>query len=204
MITMARALADEKTAAPATAFITDVEALADLNASVGIWHGMLVDAVPERFEAEATITATGAASYALPSTYYQTLGVDALWGSQRMPLKRIQFQDRTRYELTGEAEGYYIKAATIVLAPAPSSGTFYHQYVTAAPVLVAATTVDGVNGWEMWPVYDLAIKMLAKSETSADALLQKQAELKTLMMAAAADRETANPMRVVDTRLGRY
>lgn len=206
MITRARELADQETSTPSTAFVDDTEALAQLNASVGIWHGMLVKAVPERFETSETITANGASSYNLPATHLLTLGVDyALSASSWYPLKRIQYQERTRYETTGDiAEGYYLRGATIVLVPAPTSGSYRHSYITCAPVLVAGDSVDGVNGWEMWPVYDLAIKMMSKEESDPSALLAKQNEIKLEMEAAAADREAATPMRVVDTRLNRY
>lgn len=205
MMRMAREIADQESAAPANAFVDRTECLAHLNGSIGLWHGMLVDAVPERFEVEETITANGAAAYNLPALHFMTLGVDSLWGSTRVPLKRVQFQDRTRYDATGDAEGYYLKAATIVLVPKPTSGTYYHQYVTAAPVLVSdSDSVDGVNGWEMWPIYDLAVFMMSKEESDPSAVMIKRDKIEALMKAAAADREAANPMRVVDTRLRRY
>jgi hypothetical protein len=206
IISRARELADQETSTPSTAFVDDTEALAWLNNSVGIWHGMLVKAVPERFETSENLTITGAASYALPATHYLTLGVDYQLGSTSWyPLNRIQYQERTRFETTGDiAEGYYLRGATLVLLPAPSSGTYRHSYITAAPVLLAATEVDGANGWESWLVYDLAIKMMSKEESDPSALLAKQAEIKAEMDAAAADREASTPMRIVDTRLNRY
>jgi len=206
IIRQAREIADQQTAAASVARVTDTECLGQLNTLLGIWHGMLVKAVPERFEEEQTITADGATSYDLPADHFLTLGVDALWGTQRMPLERIQYQERTRYEATGsDAEGYYLKAATVVLVPAPSSGTYYHQYVTAAPTFTATSdTVDCVNGWESWLVYGLAIHMLGKEESDATLWVAKQLEVKAEIDAAAADREAARPMRVVDTRLARY
>lgn len=206
IITRARELADQETSTPTTAFVDDTEALAQLNASFGIWHGMLVKAVPERYETSETITATGASSYNLPSDHFLTLAVDyQLSSSSWMPLSRILPQERTRFDTTGDiAEGYYLRGATIVLLPAPASGSYRHSYITCAPTLLSSTAVDGANGWESWLIYDLAIKMLTKEESDPAALLAKQAEIKMEMEAAASDREAATPMRVVDTRLGRY
>jgi hypothetical protein len=209
MISRARELADMVTATPTTAFVTDVEALAQLNMLLGLWHGLLVKAVPERFEERETITANGAESYNLPWDHYLTLGVDyqiapGVW----WPLERIQYQDRTRFQTTtgGAAEGYYLKAATLVLAPAPSGGTYRHTYVKTAPVLLSAGSIDGVNGWEAWLVYGLAAFMVQKEESqaTADALLGQQARVQAEIEAAATDREAATPMRIVDTRLKRY
>lgn len=206
MILRARELADQETSSASTAFVDDTEALAQLNASLGIWHGMLVKAVPERYETSEEITADGSASYALHATHLLTLGVDyQISANSWVPLSRVQYQERTRYDATGDiAEGYYLRGATLVLVPNPSSGTYRHSYITCAPVLTANDTIDGVNGWEMWLTYDLAIKMLMKEESDPAALMAKQAEIKAEMEAAATDREAATPMRVVDTRLGRY
>lgn len=206
IISRARELADQETSTPSTAFVDDTEALAQLNTSLGIWHGMLVKAVPERYETSETITATGASSYNLASDHFLTVGVDYQMSSTSwVPLPRILPQERTRFETTRDiAEGYYLRGATIVLLPAPPSGTYRHTYITCAPTAISSTSIDCVNGWESWLIYDLAIKMLTKEESDPAALLAKQAEIKMEMEAAAADREAASPMRVVDTRLGRY
>ncbi len=208
MITRARELADMVTSSPTTAFVTDVEALAQLNLLIGPWHSMLLQAAPERFEADQTIVANGAASYALPWDHYKTLAVDYQVASNSWwPLDRVMLQERTDFESSGSsASGYRIKGATLVLIPAPASGTYRHTYVTAAPTLLAETSLDGVNGWEMWLVYSLAVFMVLKEESleMAAALAAERDKVKAEIEAYAADREAANPMRVVDTRLRRH
>lgn len=209
MMRQARELADqEPSPAAATAARVDrTECLGMLNASIGIWHGLLVKAIPERFEVSVNVSATGASSYALPDAHLMTLGVDFEFTSNSFwPLKRVQFQERTRYDLTADvAEGYYLKAATLVLVPSPPSGTYRHSYVACAtPLVDDGDAVDGVNGWEMWPVYDLAVKMMIKEESDPSALIIERDKIKAEIEAAAADRDAATPMRVVDTRLKRY
>lgn len=187
-------------------FIDNTELNAKINASLGIWHGMVAKAVPERYESEQTIVANGASSYALPSDHYQTVGVDyGITSSDRIPLRRAMVQERTAYTFSASssAEAYRLKGATIVLLPPPSTGTYYHVYITAASVLSSdADAIDGVNGWEQWIVLDVAVQMLLKRGDDVAALLAKQNEIKMEMEAAASDREVT-PTRVVDTRTGK-
>jgi hypothetical protein len=206
LLRQARELADEETATPTVAFIDDTEALGMLNSSHGIWHGLLVKAVPERFETSETITGNGSAAYNLPARHLLTLAVDYQYSTNSFwPLTRIQPQDRTKYETTGDpAEGYYLKAATLVLLPNPSSGTYRHTYIQNAATLTANDSVDGVNGWEQWLVYDVAIRMMIKGKHDPSALIIERDKLKAEIEASAADRDAGTPMRVVDTRLRRY
>lgn len=200
-MTQARELAENESDADN---VDRSECVGYVNASLGQWHGIVAKAVPERFEAEQTITADGSASYALPSNYYQTIGVDfELSDDVWAPLARVMPGERNMLSGTGDAIGYRIKAATVVLMPKPSSGTYRHLYVTAAPVLSAdGDTFDGVNGWEQWVVYDVAWKILVKegSTEEADRMARERDRIQAEIEAAAADRETANPMRVVDVR----
>lgn len=179
-----------------------------INASLGAWHGFIAKAVPERYEAEQIITADGSTSYPLPADHYQTIGVDyQLTSNCRVALKRLMVQERNAYstDQNVQAEGYRLKGTTLVLLPPPSSGTYYHVYVTAAPVLTQPSdSIDAVNGWEEWIVYDVAIKMLLKEESDASALIAERNKIQAEMEAAAAEREAGQPSRVVDTRTGRW
>jgi hypothetical protein len=207
----ARELADQEIADaldPDADYIDDTELNRMVNASLAVWHGLVAKAVPERYEAEQTITANGATSYALPSDHYQTIGVDyQLTSNWRQSLKRVQIQERNYFDSTpsSQAEGYRLKGSALVLLPPPSSGTYIHVYVTCAPTLSSdVTTVDGVNGWEEWIVYDVAIKMAMKQGDAVDALLAERNRIQAEIEAAAAEREAVQPTRVVDTRTHRW
>ena len=192
---------------PDTDFIDDTELNRMVNASLAIWHGKVAKAVPERFEAEQTITANGATSYALPADYLWTIGVDYQYQANcRLGLKRAMQQERNAFDgaVFSQAEAYRVKGSTVVLLPTPDSGTYYHVYVTCAPTLTSdATTVDGVNGWEDWIVYDVAIRMKAKEESDITGLMALRDAIEEEMKSAAAEREAGQPSRVVDTRTKR-
>lgn len=189
-------------------FVDDTELDGMINTSLGIWHGMVVRAVPERYEATDTISANGATSYALPADHLATLGVEyQSSSSEYIDLERVMFHDRNKYGQTTSsmALGYRLSGTAIVLIPAPSSGTYRHVYVTAADVLASdSDTIDGVNGWESWIVYDCAVKMLQKEESDASQVMKDRDRLWREIEAAAVDRELANPKYVVDTRTKRW
>lgn len=199
--TRTRELADQEIGSE---FIDDTELEAYINASYGRWHSMVAAADPERFAAEETITATGASSYALPADYLATLSVEYQDTTDHyILLHRSTIKERTQFSetTTGRAIAYRFAGSNIVLMPNPSSGSYRHTYVTHCDVLSDdADTVDGVNGWEAWIYYDAAIKCMLKEESDASALIVERNAIQREIEAAAADRDYAESLRVVDTR----
>lgn len=185
-------------------YVDDTELNGMINASLGLWHSMVATAVPERYEAEDDITATGAASYNLPADYYKTLAVEYVESDgDRRDLRRVSFRERNRFErsTSSTALGYRIVGSTIVLIPAPDSGSYKHVYVTHADVLSAdGDTVDGVNGWEEWITFDVAIKLMLKEESDASHLIYERNRLTQEIQQAAADRNAGESRRVINVR----
>lgn len=188
-------------------FADDTELFALINASGRLWHGKIVQAIPERFETTQDITSDGTSTVALPTGHYKTLGVRYVENGESYPLDRVQYQERWRYKEDGTAThavAYYLKSTNLHLLPAPASGKSYkHDYVPGWTDLDDdADTVDGFAGWEQWIVYDVVIKLLGKEESHAsmDRWRAERDRIDAEMMAMAQDREAANPMRVVDVR----
>lgn len=207
--TRALELAHRENDDPDVGFVTTAEVNGMVNASLGQWHGYLAKAVPERFEAEDEITANGSASYPLPDDYYESIGVDyQLSDTTRAELRRLMLNERNDYSTTpgAQAVAYRVKGNVVVLLPTPDSGTYYHVYVTAAPVLEDdADAIDGVNGWEEWVVYDVTVKILMKEQSTEAAaqFIVERDKIRAAMFVAAAEREAGQPSRVVDTRIRR-
>jgi len=117
----------------------------------GELHKVVVEKGASYFETEATITATGAASYALPADHLSTLTVSYVVDAagRRRPLRRVRVQDRAELSgLTGTAYAYALAAANIVLYPLPSSGSYKHLYVPQPTDYSSAgdsTTIDLIN-----------------------------------------------------------
>lgn len=127
-----------------------------------------VEAEPDRFRTEATITAgTGivvgtVASYALPAAWLSTIGVDYANGSQREQLDRLQEEERNDYVgQTGTSRAFrLVGSSNITLYATPVVGqTYIHIYMPTAPDLTVAiapaltaltNTIDCRLGHEDW------------------------------------------------------
>lgn len=185
--------------------VTDTRLNEMINASYGIWQGMLAKAVPERFEAVDTITGDGSSGYNLPADYVTTLAVEYQTDTNDyIDLRRVMFNERNMFSgqaTSGQALGYRVNATQVLLLPPPSSGTYRHIYTTMADVLAAdGDTVDGINGWEKWLVLDVAIQLLLKEESDVGQFVQERNKIQFDMKEAGNDRNSAAPRRVVDVR----
>ncbi len=169
-------------------FISDAEMNRYIDQSYATLFSKLVDATPDMYIREATITgATDTADYALPDDFYGTYAIEQVMGSGYNPLTRIDSSEAYLYEAGsgGNACAYHYTATSsadqaaskVRLIPTPVTGeTYRHKYIYAPTVLDSdAEIVDGVAGWEEWIVLDAAIKCLAKEESST-AILERQLE----------------------------
>ncbi len=208
-----RAQAREQADMANSSFWSDTRLDEAINRSLRTWWSMVARAEPERYRATGSITATGAASYALPSDHLWTMAVEYQASSTDfLDIPRLQFHERNRFNAgstSAIAAGYRLVGQTIELKPSPTTGTYRHLYVTTAPVLGdgtggTVTSFDAVNGWEDWIVFDVAGKMLIKEDSDASQCAISRDALKKEIMAAAWDRELANPRTVQDTRTRKY
>lgn len=147
-------------------------------------YSTVVKAGLRYFETEATITATGASSYAVPSDHDETIGVDRVidpTSGLRVQLGEVMLQERNRFSsITGDAQGYALVGQAVVLYPRPSSGTYVHVYVAQSPdISTAADTalVDLVTGdGEAFLIWGVAVKALSKTgDDTALALAEREA-----------------------------
>lgn len=100
-------------------------------------------------EAEATLTITGATSYAEPATILHLIGVDFIdSSSRRRPLVELMVQERGAFTgQTGEARYFTHADGVIALYPVPSGGTYKVLYVPQAPDLSAYADATSVDVW---------------------------------------------------------
>jgi hypothetical protein len=122
----------------------------------GEMHALVVEKGARHFEAEDTITATGAATYALPANHLTTVGVDHILSGTTGPRRAVHgpiaAQERARLmslvSVTGAARYFGLEGPNIALYPVPSSGTYKHLYVPQPVDLSTAadsTSVDLIN-----------------------------------------------------------
>jgi hypothetical protein len=122
-----------------------------LSEMYGELHAAVVETGARYFETEATITATGASSYSLPSDHFATVGVDRVLDAAgaREPLAELMVQERFVFGgRTGNAWLFAFTGTSIVLYPTPSSGSYKHLYVPQPTDYSSAsnsTSVDLLN-----------------------------------------------------------
>jgi hypothetical protein len=156
---------------------TEIKAL--IFEAYGEMHGLVVEKGSRHFENEVSITATGAATYALPTDHLSTVGIDAFLndatGPRRPVYGPIMAQERTRLMgMTGAAYFYDLEGSSIALFPVPASGTYRHIYVPQPVDLSTAadsTSVDLINIWGykfvLWTVASVALHKGSSSQQRA-------------------------------------
>lgn len=145
---------------------------------------MLSDAGLRYFESEDTITTDGNASYALPSDFDRSLGVDYEVSSttgERRALSSMMLQQRNYGSATSgqTASGYAIVGQNVRLYPTPPSGqTYYHVYIPQPADISAnadGTNVDVVNSHgEAYVINAMAAVALAKEEADASFVISQR------------------------------
>jgi hypothetical protein len=135
-----------------------------------------------------TTLAASVDEIALPADFYKLRGVDRLGtGGQWASLTPFSFAERNdrvgAMAAPGDGVRYRVQAGKVKLTPTDNTaGTYRIWYVPLMPELVAdADVFDDRNMWSEYVVVDVAIKMLAKEESSTAALeKQKSALLKRI------------------------
>lgn len=161
------------------------------------------------FETEATITATGATSYALPSAWKSTLSVEYVIDSsdRRRPLRGpVPLQRQHHFTgLTGTASEFALAGGNIYLLPVPSTGTYKHRYIPQPTDYSAAQdsdTIDLVNSdGASFMFWSLACLGKDKSESDlryAETRRQHFAEELQVWAAQMAFTENASPVAAHD------
>lgn len=201
---------------------SDSEANTLLNQEIASLWDMLVDAQPTRYSVTTTLTTTsgtlsydfadGAAFSPTAADFMAILGVDYIQGTTRKSLDRFDFNDRdtlsrelpfdsypgsrVRYDVRGQ--GVDGTDTRLVFDRSPISGPVYEvHYVQAAPELASdVATFDGINGWEDFPVYGLAILMMQREESDPSVLMAKRMEIRERILKLASKRDVGRSSQV--------
>lgn len=183
--------------------IADSEWKTLISEMVGELHEVVDEAGLRYFETTATITATGASSYALPADHLATIRIARVETSGRRcpPLIEVQVHDNDgAYRgQTGEAQRFAIVGQTIELYPSPSSGTYAHVYVPQPVDLSDAsdsTAVDVVcPAGEAFVVWGVKVKAADKSETAVQVAMAEREAARERLRTWAMARSFTTPRR---------
>lgn len=184
-----------------------------ISEAYGELHGAVAWTGARYFETEATITATGASSYALPSDHLSTIGVDRVVDSagRRQQLDELMVQERDIFGgVTGNAQLWAFTGTNIALYPTPASGSYKHIYVPQPTDYSAAsnsTSVDLINNdglqFIVWRVASVAMHKGADDQQRA---VGEAAAARERLVEWAVARALTMPKRrqVRETDLGRH
>lgn len=155
--------------------LSDAELQGILSTGYGELYSILVESGMRYFESTDAITSDGNASYALPSDFFVSIGVDYVASTgRRIALGELMVQERNVYSGAsggGRAHAYALTGSNLTLYPTPASGQSYeHLYVpqpTDLSAVADSTSVDVVtaDGEAFLDAY-LLVEMLDKEENS--------------------------------------
>lgn len=133
----------------------------------GELHGAVAQTGARYFETEATISADGSSTYALPSDHFSTVGIDRVLDSagRRTELAELMVQERTfMLGQTGPAQLFAFTGTSIQLYPRPTTGSYKHIYVpqpTDYSSVGNGTSIDLINNdglkFVVWGVASIAL-----------------------------------------------
>lgn len=183
-------------------FVTDAELTQLINTSYNELYGLLIRHSLHRTETVQTITANGAASYALPTDRFAILGVFRIDGTATKSfLARHDHRKRPDTAVKSPAATYRVIGGNIEFIPVPASGTYEVVYVPIPGTLVDdADELDGVLGWEEYVVVDVAIRVLMKEESDVTDLKGERDRLHARIVDEANHAEMSEGLVVANVR----
>lgn len=178
-----RARADQEN----SQFVSDARLDEFINASADELYDLLVSKFDDRYSKGYSFnTVAGTEEYALPDDFYQLRGVDLLVDGQWRALDPFNLRERNAHRnrtlvttLTTSLPRYWLRADKLHVLPIPTGALQAKLWYVPlrTQLVVAADTLDGVNGWEEWVVVHAAIKCLQKEESDTTELERELARI---------------------------
>lgn len=193
-------------------YVSDDQLREEINQSIAELYDKLVASSQDYYEDEQLINVVaGTASYALPSDYYKTIGVDVKRSDNSyQSLRKYNISERNNYDIYGTAgvnrewSLYRVRGGNLTIIPEPNWTEvegIKHIYIPTPPSLTNADdTFDGIAGWEDWVVYDCCVKIIGgKEEGDASQFERLLGKLNSRIENMATHRDVGNPDSIRDT-----
>ena len=190
-------------------FVSATELLSYINASYAELYDILVSKFEDYYTLSTTTTiASGSNTFSLPTDFYKLRGLDyKLSATDWQTVQKFNFSERnsvnrsiSRSRSGDKAVEYRIVGSTMHIEPADNAAGTYRIWYTPAytPLTEETDTVDGVNGWEEYIIIDVAIKMMAKEESSTTHLEREKAAMLNRIESMAQNRDSGAPESISD------
>lgn len=209
---MAKTLLEIKTEARERAdmvgsnFISTTELTNYANASYKEVYDIVVSANQDYFTTSSTFTISSGNTSSLPSDFYKLRAIDYKYGAVYRPIDRFNFNERGKgsnladYGYSNHKE-YRIVGSNIHIEPDQNAtGDYKLWYIPT----VTALSADGdatvlFDSWDEFIIIDIAIKMLAKEESSTTALEKEKAIVMKRIIDSAVQRDLEGTESIKDT-----
>lgn len=196
--------------------VTDAMITTWLNQGIAELWDELVYADPDSYyETDTFSTVANTESYTLPDDFYQVRGVDVVMNGRRFPLEPLTFQERIGPATTLSGyEGepfmrYSIRrrsidgsTSSIFFDPPPTGVYSILLHYVQAPQLLAdpSDVLDGVAGWEDYPVVYAVIAALDRQEQSSTFARADLERISARIKRMAGLRDSGEPPQIADVR----
>lgn len=192
-------------------FVTEANVNRRINRSIEALWEKIADGSPFSVQAvdDTLVTVAGTSTVALPSDFYQLIGVDVKTGSEWEPAAPLDFARRNDFDRQAwsryQRVRYLEEGTALRLFPTPDSVYSVRVwYVPTAPELSTGTDLLNIpQGWDEWVVADVAQWYKTKAEEDISELLAKKMEVDGRILRAARKRSRTGHIRVRNVRGGR-
>lgn len=208
VMSLARVYADERPGG-SSSFVSDNELTNIVEVEAAELYDLLVAARGHEYakSVDTDVTASGTASYALPSDFYQLLRLELSWGAQDIELVQpFEQLEAHVFKNIGEwgqdsCKGFRIQGQFFELVPTPTSVVSYSlHYIPILGTLTSESTIDSVNGWHDAVAMGAAAKLCVIDGRLDQARVWREEKERTVqrIREMADDRAATQPNRVVD------
>lgn len=167
-----------------SAFFTDADILDLINEAYPELYDILTQAYQNYYAQTYTLNlVANQSTYSLPDDFYKLIGLD--------------------YNNAGSFETLFPyneleRNSTLGLTSSIPNGTVRMRYIPAPPVLEMGDSVDGISGWDVYIVLDVAIRLLDSEESNTDRLDRDRQRQMTRILSASQNRDATMPGSVTD------
>ena len=191
----------------ATDRFPDLECIYYLNRAVYQFWRIMVESRAGNWKVSTTslVTTAGTSLYALDTTFYRLLNVNATIDQRKQWLVPFDENERavlsdTNVGWTGRPFRYSLVGSNIEFLPTPSAAyTIEVRFVPDPPTLVAGGTFDAVNGDGLNYIIDSASKFMSDKDENFElsgSLSSSISELKSALMMSLPNRDQNFPPRI--------
>lgn len=194
-------------------FVTDTDLLYFIQDSYKDFYNEVVESGSDYYTIPVALTVTVGNSVALPNNFWKMRGLDDISGGASAPLtvQRYNFAERNDYEDLGYnylGQNRYsdvrhnIIGNLLYILPADRAKRPFTLWYVPTPTLpvLDADTIDVLQGYDKYIIYDCAIKCLAKEESDTSVYSKLFAQVKESLTRMKPTRDESTNEKVARVR----